>query len=158
MSQMTRRPAGFTLIELLVVLAILGVLAAIAVPRFVSTNEESISMSVAANLNVFRTAIETYRFQHGSQLPGQDGAKDFADQMTKKTDKTGKVSSSGGYGPYIDKKLPQNPVNKSSDVKVVSAMPNKPTGSEGWVYDKTTGEIRANVDGAGPDGVEYWDL
>jgi len=158
MSQTTRRSGGFTLIELLVVIAILGVLAAIAVPKFTSTNEESIATSVAANLNVLRTAIETYRFQHGNQLPGQGGSKNFEKQMLGKTDKQGKVTTSGGYGPYIDKKLPPNPVSGDSNVKVVNNMPNKPSGNQGWIYDKTTGEIRANVKGQGPDGIDYFDL
>jgi prepilin-type N-terminal cleavage/methylation domain-containing protein len=55
---MSRR--GFTLIELLLVVVILGILAAIAIPKFVNTKEKAYVASMKTDLRNLITAEEAY--------------------------------------------------------------------------------------------------
>src|SRR5437667_742778 len=56
--QMNRK--GFTLIELLIVVVIIGILAAIAIPKFANTKEKAYITSMKADLRNLVTAEEAY--------------------------------------------------------------------------------------------------
>ncbi len=160
MKFLNRSKAGFTLVELMIVIAILGLLAAIAIPQFMSNKEEGKAAATVSSLAILRTAIDSYWSQHDT-FPGQKNAAEFADQLLKNTNKAGKVGTGTGYGygPYIrNNALPVSQFTNTATVKVVSAMPNKPTGSEAWIYCNTTGEIRCNTVGTTLDGVSYFSL
>jgi prepilin-type N-terminal cleavage/methylation domain-containing protein len=67
------RPSGFTLIELLIVVVIIGILAAIAVPKFASTKEKAYLAKMKSDLRNLATAQESYIAQnfvyYGGALP-----------------------------------------------------------------------------------------
>lgn len=56
---------GFTLIELMVTIAIIGLLAAIALPRFTSVTEDAKVANVQGNLANLRTATQMYIAKNG---------------------------------------------------------------------------------------------
>jgi prepilin-type N-terminal cleavage/methylation domain-containing protein len=60
---------GFTLIELLIVVAIIGILAAIAVPNFLNAQLRAKIGHVQAEFNACKTAFEMYRLDNGGKLP-----------------------------------------------------------------------------------------
>ncbi|WP_136513067.1 type IV pilin protein [Geomonas edaphica] len=59
-----RSKKGFTLIELLIVVAIIGILAAIAIPQFSSYRIKSYNTAAASDLKNVKTALEAYFADH----------------------------------------------------------------------------------------------
>ncbi len=59
------RKCGFTLVELLVVVVIVGILAAIAVPNFVSAQTKAKVGSVKGNMRVLQMAAESFGTANG---------------------------------------------------------------------------------------------
>ena len=53
-------PKGFTLIELLIVVVIIGILAAIAIPKFANTKEKAVVTAMRSDLRNLASAQETY--------------------------------------------------------------------------------------------------
>jgi prepilin-type N-terminal cleavage/methylation domain-containing protein len=58
------RHSGFTLIELLIVVVIIGILAAVAIPKFATTKGKAYAASMRSDLRNLATAEEGYYFSH----------------------------------------------------------------------------------------------
>ena len=51
---------GFTLIELMIVIAIIGILAAIAIPQFASYRRKAYNSAALSDLKTVKTTLEAY--------------------------------------------------------------------------------------------------
>lgn len=67
--QLGRRKAGFTLVELLVVVIVLGVLATLAIPRFMTTREQAFRSAAVSDLRNLATAQEALWRMEGGYAP-----------------------------------------------------------------------------------------
>jgi prepilin-type N-terminal cleavage/methylation domain-containing protein len=59
-----QRSTGFTLIELLIVVVIIGILAAIAIPKFSNTKVKAYSAAMKTDLRNMATAQESYFYSN----------------------------------------------------------------------------------------------
>jgi type IV pilus assembly protein PilA len=63
---MRQHRSGFTLIELLIVVVIIGILAAIAIPKFSMTKGRSYAASIKSDLKNVATAQEAYFYENNT--------------------------------------------------------------------------------------------
>jgi prepilin-type N-terminal cleavage/methylation domain-containing protein len=112
--------SGFTLIELMIVVAIIGILAAIAIPKFASLMRKSGEGASKGNLGALRSALSIYYGDMEGQYP---------QLMTA-------LTVNGKY-------LSTLPVAKAPNYHPDSSVPSYNTGANdggGWNYDNTAAD------------------
>ena len=93
---MPRTRKGFTLIELLIVVVIIGILAAIAIPKFANTKEKAYVASMKSDLRNLITAQEAYFSDYNSTYAASTGAMGTTFQASSGVTVTlGGVSNTG---------------------------------------------------------------
>jgi type IV pilus assembly protein PilA len=71
---MSRRN-GFTLVELLIVVVVIGILAAIAIPKFAATKGKANFAGMRSDLHNLTTAQESFFYDHSSYTTRLDSLK-----------------------------------------------------------------------------------
>ena len=95
-----RASDGFTLIELLLVLVILGVLAAIVVPKFAGRTEQARVTAATSQISTFGTALDAFEVDTGSYPKGKSGLNDLFQQPRE---------AQNWRGPYLKNEVPKDP-------------------------------------------------
>jgi len=94
---------GFTLIEIMVVVVILGILAAIVVPRLLDEPERARRTSAATQIRSFEEALGMFRLDNGYYPSTEQGLEALVTQPT-----IGRIPTRYKEGGYI-RRIPNDP-------------------------------------------------
>jgi general secretion pathway protein G len=97
--QLTNTKA-FTLIELLLVLVILGILAAIVVPKFSGRTEQARNTAAQSQISTFGTALDAFEVDNGFYPKGKSGLADLVQPPR---------DAQSWKGPYLKSGIPNDP-------------------------------------------------
>jgi type II secretion system protein G len=126
-----RKQKGFTLIELVVVIMIIGILAAVAAPKLMSTSGTASDNAAKESLSVVRDAIERYAADNAGAKPTATIATDLA--------------------PKYLRTFPKCPVGKK-DATVETTTTTTADGTTSWLYNTSTGDFIINSTATASDG------
>ena len=103
----TNRKSGFTLVEIMIVVAIIGLLAAIAIPNFVRARQTSQTNACINNLRIIDAAKQQWALEKGQQTSATPAATDIE--------------------PYLGRAgtaMPNEPLNGTYSINALSVVPN----------------------------------
>ena len=130
---LARARAGFTLAEMLVVAALIGILAAIALPNYRHAQQKTREAALRENLWIMRNLINQYKADRG-QYP--DGLED--------------LSNKG----YIYR-IPLDPMTRSADTWEEIRDDLAPEAPEEEDVDTGIRDVKSGAEGTGLDGTPY---
>lgn len=100
-----RRAAGFTLIEVMVVIVILGVLAALIVPKVMGRPDEARAVAARQDIAAISQALKLYKLDNRKYPTTEQGLQALVQKPT-----VSPVPDNWKAGGYLDK-LPKDPWN-----------------------------------------------
>ncbi|HEY4232527.1 MAG TPA: type II secretion system protein [Lacipirellulaceae bacterium] len=139
-----RKQKGFTLIELVVVIMIIGILAAVAAPKLISTSGAASDSAAKQSLGVVRDAIERYASDNAGAVP-------TLPNLTNMT----------VMGKYLRGAFPKCPVGAMKGTATVVTSGVSPPVAEasptcGWMYNPASGEFIINSTATAADGTTVY--
>jgi prepilin-type N-terminal cleavage/methylation domain-containing protein len=127
---------GFTLIELMIVVAIIGILAAIAIPRFAQMLEKSREGATKGNLGSIKSAASIYYGDTQGIWPTTlNSNTTYA--FSKYLDNVSPVKVTGQFVTGA-----ASPAGAMVSMTTQSSVPT--ASSQGWLYDSTFGNVFVN--------------
>jgi general secretion pathway protein G len=103
MLTVNRKQAGFTLLEVMVVVVILGILAALVVPKIISRPDEARVIAAKHDIASLMQALKLYRLDNQRYPTSEQGLQALVAQPT-----TAPIPTNWKGGGYIDR-LPRDP-------------------------------------------------
>ena len=135
-SRVTCHASAFTLVEMLLVITIIGILAALVIPKMVGRSEQARVTAVHADLSSIKTALDAFEVDNGYY------PKSMQDLLQQPN------NAKNWHGPYLDK-VPQDPwgnnylyyypgKHNQSSYDLLSVGPDGKEGSEDNIGNWTT--------------------
>ncbi len=134
---------GFTLIELVIVLILLGILAAVAVPKFMNLQEEAKKSGVKGALASVRSAINIY--YANANLKGKANVFPPSEAVLKNILNGPIPDNAAVINPSADKKSID--VTTTATPPAVTAADSETSTKAAWRYNSTTGQFWSNWGG-----------
>ena len=144
-SRHERSQCGFTLVEIMVVVVILGILAAVIVPRFLSRPDEAKVTKAQVDIKSLEEALGLFKLDNGFFPSTEQGLKAL---VTKP--ESGRIPKKFAEGGYL-KKVPNDPWGnpfvyispgvRSRDFDLISYGADGEPGGEGFDADINSWEI-----------------
>jgi prepilin-type N-terminal cleavage/methylation domain-containing protein len=146
---MFKSKKGFTLIELMIVVAIIGILAAVAIPRFSDMLEKAREGATKGNVGAIKSAISIYYGDNTGAWPWSiDVTQAGASFFTKYLDNIPPVKVTHPNG---GKQLS----GTSRAVLLVIVTATIDTATDGWKYNQTAGDVWVNNSQTDTKNVQY---
>ncbi len=124
-----RNKRGFTLVEIILVIIIIGILAAIIVPKFAGQSDKAKIATTKANLNSLRSAVRLWQSDNDGTPP----------------------AALANLVPNYIRAIPEEAITPSTDVGAAN------DGTGGWVYTAADGDVSVNLAGNDSNGDAYAD-
>ncbi len=138
---------GFTLIELMIVVAIIGILAAIAIPRFAQMLEKSREGSTKGNLGSIKSAASIYYGDTQGTWPSTLESMSIYG-FSRYLDNLSSVKVTGAFV--------AGATSPAGNLVTMTIMSSVPTGSgTGWLYDSNFGSVYVNSTVQDSKGLPY---
>jgi prepilin-type N-terminal cleavage/methylation domain-containing protein len=121
MNRKTSRKAGFTLVEIMIVVAIIGLLAAIAIPNFIKARTTSQANACINNLRQLDGAAQEWALETKSAATAAVASSDVTAYI--KLDSTGNVPTCPAGGTYAAWTVATHPTCSLSTASPPHALP-----------------------------------
>jgi general secretion pathway protein G len=126
--RLLKKARGFTLVEIILVIVIIGILAAIIIPKFAGQSDKAKVATTKANINSLRSAIRLFQSDNNGTPP---------------------TNLTTDLVPNYIRAIPEEAVTPSN------AVASSATGAGGWVYSSASGEVSVNLSGNDANGDPY---
>ncbi len=146
---MVKKEKGFTLIELMIVVAIIGILAAVAIPKFADLIDRAREAATKGNLGAIRSGLSIYYGSEEGEAPANLAGIVSGDYISK---------ISGARIPYVDTdgggssdESYEWDDNTASIAEDYSNAGDADSAMTGWSYDSSALEIWVGLDSNSTD-------
>jgi prepilin-type N-terminal cleavage/methylation domain-containing protein len=146
---------AFSLVELMIVVAVIGILAAMVIPKVQDYTTQAKEAAAKENLHILRDAIELYATKHNGIPPGY-----YNNDPVHYTVPVNAYFVTQLCDAMLISTVSKNPFNGNTFVQCLrdnADFPSDATGAWGYIYKPATETIKLDAVGTDSQGIRYFD-